>query len=82
MNILEAIERRASTRAFLDKPVAYSVVDNILQIARWAPSGTNTQPWNVAVLTGAAKNSLCEKMYAKFKAHERGTPGLPLLHGR
>lgn len=74
MDILQAIKKRASTRAFLNKTVPQAIIEGILDTARWAPSGTNTQPWNVVVLSGNAKDRLCEKMVAKFAAHERGTP--------
>ena len=74
MNILEAIKKRSSTRAFLEKDVSKAIIESILETARWAPSGTNTQPWNVVVLSGSAKEHLCEKMAAKFTAHEKGTP--------
>lgn len=74
MNVLEAIKSRVSTRAFLEQDVSKATIEDILGAARWAPSGTNTQPWNVAVLSGSAKAELCEKMAAKFTAHETGTP--------
>ncbi|MHB8536240.1 MAG: nitroreductase family protein, partial [Sulfuricaulis sp.] len=48
MDILEAIRRRASTRAFLDKPVDRTTIEKILDTARWAPSGADIQPWHVA----------------------------------
>lgn len=50
MDILTAIEGRQSVRAFLDRPLAASTIEAILKTARWAPSGTNTQPWRVLVL--------------------------------
>jgi nitroreductase len=74
MNITEAITGRASTRAFLDKPVARTTVDTILDIARWAPSGTNMQPWLVSVLTGATKEHLSEALIA---ARRSGHPENP-----
>ena len=49
------IKSRISTRAFLDKEVAPSEIREILDIARHAPSGGNLQPWNVHVVTGAAR---------------------------
>ena len=55
----EAITSRRSVRAFLPKPVSKELVEHILQMASRAPSGTNTQPWNVRVLTGEAKDKLC-----------------------
>ena len=55
-----AIATRQSIRAFLSDPVERSTIEEILQVAARAPSGTNTQPWRVTVLTGAAKNRLSE----------------------
>jgi nitroreductase len=52
MNVIEAIESRISTRAYLDRPVDREMIRKILDIARWAPSGVNTQPWQVAVVQG------------------------------
>jgi len=53
-----AITSRRSIRAFLPHPVAREDIEAILGVAARAPSGTNTQPWKVTVLTGAAKDNL------------------------
>jgi nitroreductase len=53
-----AITSRHSIRAYLPKQVARDDIERILEVAARAPSGTNTQPWKVYVLTGAAKESL------------------------
>lgn len=53
-----AITSRRSIRAYLPKEVAREDIEAILQVAARAPSGTNTQPWKVHVLTGAAKDKL------------------------
>jgi nitroreductase len=52
MDVIEAIATRFSCRAFLDKPVAESMVRDILVRAARAPSGGNLQPWCVHVLAG------------------------------
>jgi nitroreductase len=57
-----AITSRHSRRAFLPTPVPRRTVEDILAVASRAPSGTNTQPWKVYVLTGAAKASLSRKI--------------------
>ncbi len=49
-----AITSRRSVRAFLPTPVPREVVQDILGVASRAPSGTNIQPWQVHVLSGAA----------------------------
>lgn len=58
MNVSDALKTRISTRAFLDKPVSEEDIREILDIARWAPSGGNLQPWRVHVVTGAARDRL------------------------
>lgn len=61
-----AITSRRSVRAFLDTPVPRAVVEDILGVAARAPSGTNTQPWQVHVLTGAPKDALSRDIRAAF----------------
>jgi nitroreductase len=61
-----AIVSRRSVRAFLDTPVDPSIIREILQVASRAPSGTNTQPWKVYVLTGAAKERLSAEIVETF----------------
>jgi nitroreductase len=53
MNVTDAIKQRISTRAFLDKPVGEAELRAILEVARFAPSGGNCQPWHVYALSGA-----------------------------
>ncbi len=52
MNVSEAAARRMSVRAFLPDGVPASVVREILEAAKSAPSGGNLQPWRVYALTG------------------------------
>jgi nitroreductase len=54
----DAITSRRSLRAFLPTPVPQDTIEAILAVAARAPSGTNTQPWRVTVLTGDAKARL------------------------
>jgi nitroreductase len=54
----QAITSRRSIRAYLPDPVARDDIEAILEVAARAPSGTNTQPWKVYVLTGAARDRL------------------------
>lgn len=77
MNILDAIETRASTRAFLDREVDKEIIEKILLTARWAPSSTNTQPWQVAVLRGTAKQRLCTALLQAAKEGKELCPDYP-----
>jgi len=51
MNILDAIQARQSIRSFKNKEVSKEIIENILNISRFAPSGGNTQPWKIYVLS-------------------------------
>ena len=53
MEFKELIRARNSIRGYLDKPVPRDVIESIIEVAKWAPSSMNTQPWHVHVVTGA-----------------------------
>ena len=61
-----AITSRRSVRAFLPTPVPRSEIEALLEVAARAPSGTNTQPWQVHVLTGEAKLALSKDIRAAY----------------
>ncbi len=62
-----AIISRRSIRAFLPTPVAREDIEAILAVSARAPSGTNTQPWKVYVLTGQAKTGLSDAILAAYQ---------------
>ncbi|MCC6071223.1 nitroreductase [Massilia sp. GCM10020059] len=61
-----AIISRRSIRAFLPTPVPREDIERILDVAAHAPSGSNTQPWKVYVLTGQAKERLSDAITAAY----------------
>ena len=62
----QAITSRRSIRAYLPTPVPRQTIEEILAVAARAPSGTNTQPWKVHVLTGAALQRLSARICAVY----------------
>ena len=66
-----AIATRQSVRGFLPTPVPRATIEEILEIASRAPSGTNTQPWKVTVLTGPAKERLSAAILAVYNDAEQ-----------
>ena len=75
MNVTDAIRTRISTRAFLDKQVTEAQVREILDIARFAPSGGNVQPWRVHVVMGAARDRLVETVKAGISGNPLADEG-------
>lgn len=71
MDVISAIKSRHSTRAFLDKAVSKEEIIRILEAARFAPSGVNTQPWQCWVVTGATISKIEKEFIDNLEA---GTP--------
>lgn len=61
-----AITSRRSIRRFLPTEVPRALIEEILSVASRAPSGSNTQPWRVHVLTGGSRQGLIDKIMASY----------------
>lgn len=66
MNILEAIQGRQSIRSFQNKEVPSEIIEKILNISRFAPSGGNTQPWKIYVLSQKIMKELEESVLSNL----------------
>ncbi len=60
------IQSRHAVRAFLPKEVPKEIILEILDVAKRAPSGINTQPWKVYVIMGAKKEALSSELIATY----------------
>ncbi len=60
------LKSRRSIRAFLPTPVPRAEIEAILEAASRAPSGTNTQPWKVYVVTGESLARLSQALVAAY----------------
>lgn len=70
MQVDDAIKARKSVRAFKPDPVPLSLLTEILELARYAPSGTNIQPWKVHVVAGETR----ARLEAEVLAHRDTDP--------
>lgn len=66
MNISQALLKRKSVRAYLKKDIEKQKIEYILNHAKHAPSGVNTQPWQVCIVSGNTKKTLDDKMVSTF----------------
>lgn len=74
MKLDEAIRNRKSVRAFRPDPVPRETISNIIELARWAPSWGNTQPWEIVIADGAKVKDLADTFEDEGK---KGTPPRP-----
>jgi nitroreductase len=81
LTVTDALKRRISTREFLPQPLPEALLREILEVARWAPSGGNLQPWKVIAVAGAARTAvidLAKRIHAANGADESsGRPVYP-----
>lgn len=73
---IRTIGSRRSVRAFLPDEIAPAQLDAIFALAARAPSNCNTQPWQVEVVSGAARERLGERLRAAAEV-ERYTLDFP-----
>lgn len=54
----QVVLSRFACRDFSDRPVPRRMIEDILDVARFAPSGANIQPWRVHVVAGRARDQI------------------------
>jgi len=68
MNVTEAVMNRKTTRGFKPDPVPEEIIHDVLEIARHAPSNSNTQPWHIAIVSGPARQQLQDEIFSEIAA--------------
>jgi nitroreductase len=78
VTVSDALHARISTRAFLPDPVSEAEVRELLDVARWSPSGGNLQPWKVIVVAGKARDAVVALGKANAHAVTRNIEDRPI----
>jgi nitroreductase len=81
MEVCKCIKTRQSVRAFTSKRIPKSVMKKILQAASISPSYTNTQPWEVVVVSGKKRDELKEMLINLAKGKAPTNPDIPTPKG-
>jgi nitroreductase len=64
----ELLGERYSVRAFLPQPVPRDTIEHVLRAAQRTASWCNSQPWQVLIVSGAAKERFRETIYGKVSS--------------
>lgn len=75
MTFSELLRARRSVRAFRADPISPELFDTVLADANWSPSWSNTQPFRIAIATGALKDQLATELATHFDASARALAG-------
>ncbi len=80
MELNNAVQGRRSIRAFLPDPVPREKVLKAAEIARWAPSWGNTQPWEMVVADGDKVRQLADA-FSEESAKSEPRPDISMPAG-
>lgn len=64
--LLELVKTRMSVRKFRSDPIPEDTIEKILEVARWAMSGANSQPWEFIVVTDADTKRRLRDAYSEY----------------
>ena len=74
-HLLKIIQMRRSVRVYKTGKVSDAQLESILEAGRWAPSGANTQPWEVIVTRDRNKMKRIRAIYDnEWKQRKREDP--------
>jgi nitroreductase len=76
------LRSRRSIRLYKEDLVERSVIESLLDTARWAPSGKNVQPLSYTVSSGKERmKEIAEQVIAYFRSLLQDQPGVALAWG-
>src|SRR5215471_1311291 len=64
--LLKLVKTRMSVRKFRSDPIPEGTINKILEVARWAMSGANSQPWEFIVVTDPATKKQLRDAYSEY----------------
>jgi len=74
-NLLQIVRHRRSVRVYKSGKLSEAQLETILEAARWAPSGANTQPWEFVITRDRNKMTKVREIYsAEWRQRKREDP--------
>lgn len=77
MDVIKAIKARYTVRAFKPVPVSKELLEELITVALRAPSWSNTQTWEFAIVGGEVMEELRRTTIARCLANEERNPDIP-----
>lgn len=78
MEAVDCIKTRMSIRKFRPEPVPKDILMDIIKAAQWSPSYKNSQPWEIAIVSGDKKEALTAKLTALIEKGVELKPDIPV----
>ena len=68
VNFSDLVRSRRSVRDFLPTPIPEALLQSILQDSNQSPSWSNTQPYRIAVASGAVRDQLARNLLGVLRS--------------
>lgn len=78
MDAIECIKARMSIRKFKPDPLPKELLLDIIRTAQWSPSYKNSQPWEIAIVSGDKKEALAKKLIELIEKGVELRPDMPV----
>ena len=76
MDAIDCIKTRMSIRKFTEEPVPRELLTEVINTAQRSPSYKNSQPWEVVIVSGAAREGLSEMLVSLQESGKENCPDL------
>jgi FMN reductase (NADPH) len=77
-NFMEVIRTRRSVRTYKPDPISDEMISKLIEAGKWAPSGNNTQPFEIVVLKDAELmgkvSEILNRVHGSKSKQEFGAP--------
>ncbi|MFD0676108.1 MULTISPECIES: nitroreductase family protein [unclassified Paenibacillus] len=70
-SIVDLIKERRSIRAFNNDPVSTELLQELLNVAVWAPNHGNRQPWRFILYKGEGRVAFADAMIQTYSAEDK-----------
>ena len=67
-SFVDTVRTRHAVRAFLPDPLTREQINSVVEDAQLTPSNSNSQPWIVHIVSGAARDDLSQALVRDFQA--------------
>lgn len=79
MNAIDCLKGRRSVREFTEESVSHELLEEIIEVARFAPSWKNTQISRYVALEGAKKDELADCAFAAYAGNANMVKKAPMV---
>ena len=76
LTVMETIQQRRSIRKFQDTPIPDELIEQMLEAARLAPSGTNRQPWRFQIIK---EKAIIQRLFDEASFGEKQLLNAPVV---